>query len=365
MAVGYGAVLPVVPALLQSWMPGAGAESIASHTGMLAAAYMLPIVVLSPVWGVLSDRRGRRGIMVLGMAGHAAALAGFPWTESMAQAYVLRFTAGAFAGAVLPAVLGTAAELEDVERRTAWLAWLGAASLLGYLVGPAISGATYAWLKDAESPLYVSAGIAVLAFLATCAGARPEPAGPAERRASAPSSPYGLTRVAALSVGAMFGLGAFEVGITVFASQRLQLGAGALAVMFAECSAVMLVVQAWLGLFPSQASRFAAAITGVAFGAMTAGFAVLALSEAMPSTYVAVALVAAGSGALLPLLTLLASLRSGVGIGAAIGIQTAAANLGQGAGSAAAGLLYGAMSRESFWLYAALMAIGAGAAARR
>ena len=365
VAVAYGAVLPVVPALLDAWMPGASREAASSHTGVLAAVYMLAIVVLARMWGMLSDRRGRRGILLLGMAGHAAAIFALPWAQSMAQGYGLRFAAGAFAGAIVPAVVATAAELEDIEQRTSWLAWLGAASLLGYLVGPAISGATYALLKDVSAPLYASAGVAVFALLANCFGLRPEAVGAAVHRSPASPSPYGLVRVAALSVGAMFGLGAFEVGLTVLGAQRLELRAELLALMFAECSAVMLLVQTCLGLSRSRASRFATTIAGIAFGAMTAGFSLLALSGEMLSASIAVALIAAGSGALIPLLTLLASLRPGIGIGASIGIQTAAANLGQGAGSAAAGLLYGSVSRESFWLYAALMAIGAGVAARR
>lgn len=365
VAIGYGAVLPVVPALLDGWMPGASRETISSHTGMLAAVYMFAIVLFAPMWGALSDRLGRRRVLLAGMAGYGAALALLPSAQSMAQAYVIRFAAGASAGAVLPAVFAAAAEIEDVDRRTVWLAWLGAASLLGYLAGPAISGAAFALLKDAASPLYVSAAVAVLVLLAAHAGVRPDSPGVAMRSPGASPSAYGLARVAALSMGAMFGLGAFEVGLTVLASQGLRLGADALALMFAECSAVMLLVQASLGAAPSRASRFATTIAAIAFGAMAAGFAVLGLSGATLSTYLAVALIAAGSGALLPLLTFLASLRPGIGIGAAIGIQAAAANLGQAAGSAAAGWLYGTMNRDSFWLYAALMAIGAGAAARR
>ncbi len=94
-------------------------------------------------------------------------------------------------------------------------------------------------------------------------------------------------------------------------------------------------------------------------------FAVLALTSTIVAVYVGVAVVAAGSGALLPLLTFLASLPRTAGLGVAIGFQTAAANLGQATGSAAAGWLYGSLNRESFWLYAVLMALGAGVAARR
>jgi len=346
-------------------MRAASREAASSHTGLLAAVYMFAIVLLAPVWGTLADRRGRRTILLLGMAGHAAAIVAFPWAQSMTQAYLLRFAAGAFASAVVPAVLATAARLQAIEQRTAWLAWLGTASLLGYLVGPALSGALYAWVNDPTAPLYGSAAIAVGALMAAALGSRPEAADGAARSSAVASSPYGLVRVAALSIGAMFGLGAFEVGLTVLGAQRLELQAQALALLFAECSAVMLLVQAWLALRASGAARRVKGVAGIAFAVMTTGFSVLAVSDGLPSAYVAVALIAAGSGALIPLLALLASLRPGIGVGASIGIQTAAANLGQGAGSAAAGWLYGSLDRESFWLYAVLMAIGAGVAARR
>ena len=357
-------MLPLVPGLLATWMPGASKASASFHTGALAAVYMLAIVALAPLWGRLSDRRGRRWALLVGMAGYALASTALAWAESMAQAYALRFAAGAFAGAVLPAVFAAAGELEDVDRRASWLAGLGAASLLGYLVGPAISGAITAIAQaGARWPLSAAGGVALLAFLFAYASFPRAASAPAA--ASVVRGPYGLARVAALSVSAMFGLGAFEVGLTVFAAQRLALGPGVLALLFVECSLAMLVVQGWLALAPAAASRRSIPIVAAAFGAMAAGFSVLALAPTLTLAYLGVALVAAGSGVLLPLLTFLASLPRTAGLGAAIGIQTAAANLGQAAGSAAAGWLYGGMNRESFWLYAALMALGAGMAARR
>ena len=366
VGVGYGAILPLVPALLRELLPTASREAASFHTGALAAVYMMAVVALAPLWGRLSDRYGRRRILLLGMAGYALASIALAWADSMMQTYALRFAAGASAGAVLPAVLATASELEDVERRASRLAWLGAASLLGYLVGPALSGAIDALLQpDTEWPFYVAAGVAVAALLLT--GVTLPDAAPvqASSREAPASSSYSLGRVAALSTGAMFGLGAFEVGLTVLAAQRLSLGTGALALMFVECSLVMLIVQAWLALLPAAASHRARAVAAASFACMTVGFGVLALARSVELVYVGVALLAAGSGALLPLLTFLASLPQTIGLGAAIGIQTAAANLGQAGGSAAAGWLYGAANRESFWIYAALMALGAGIAARR
>ena len=327
---------------------------------------MLAIVVLAPLWGALSDRHGRRRVLLLGMAGLVLAQGVFALAQSMVQAYVLRFAAGAFAAAVLPAAYSTGSEFDDTERRAARLAWLGSASLLGYLAGPAISGATYGLQEGSiEAPLFVSAGVAFVAFLLMYGAFTKAEAPPAFAPATPTSGPYMLARVAILSTAAMVGLGAFEVGLTVLVSQRLLLRPDVLALMFIECSAVMLVVQAWIGLAPWVASRFANLIVSVAFGSMAAGFVLLALTAGGVSLYLAIGLVAAGSGALIPLLTFLASLRTSMGLGAAIGVQTAAANFGQASGSAAGGWLYAVMNRESFWLYAAVMAIGAAAAARR
>lgn len=358
-------MLPLVPALLRELLPAASREATSFHTGALAAVYMMAVVALAPLWGRLSDRRGRRRILLVGMAGYALASTALASVESMTQAYVLRFAAGASAGAVLPAVFAAASELEDVEQRASSLAWLGAASLLGYLVGPALSGAIDAWLQAGiEPPLYAAAAVAVAALLFT--GVALPDAAPGQVSQQAPTSgSYSLARVAALSTGAMFGLGAFEVGLTVLAAQRLSLGTGVLALMFVECSVVMLIVQAWLAVSPAAASRRSRAVVAVSFASMAAGFGVLALARSVALLYVGVALLAAGSGALLPLLTFLASLPQTIGLGAAIGIQTAAANFGQAGGSAAAGWLYAAVNRESFWLYAVLMALGAGMAARR
>lgn len=358
-------MLPLVPQLLALWVPGASDASASLHTGALAAVYMLAIVALAPWWGRFSDRRGRRRALLIGMAGYAFASTALAWADSMLEVYGLRFAAGVFAGAVLPAVFATAGELENVDRRASWLAWLGAASLLGYLAGPAISGAVAARAQaGTQWPLYAAGTVALLAYLFAYRGF-PHASASTPAAVATGAAPYGLTRVAVLSIGAMFGLGAFEVGLTVFAAQRLSLGTGVLALLFVECSLAMLMVQGWLALAPAAASRHSIALVAGAFAAMAAGFSALALTRTVEVAYLGVALIAAGSGALLPLLTFLASLSRSRGLGAAIGVQTAAANLGQAAGSAAAGWLYGSLNRESFWLYAALMALGASLAARR
>ena len=77
-----------------------------------------------------------------------------------------------------------------------------------------------------------------------------------------------------------------------------------------------------------------------------------------------VGLVAAASGLLIPALAYLVSLAAGAAQGAALGQQTAAASLGQAAGSAAAGWLFAVLIEAPFWATAGLLGLGAVAALR-
>ncbi|RUV73214.1 MAG: MFS transporter [Mesorhizobium sp.] len=61
-AVGYGVVLPVLPLLLESFLPSASFSSIGWHSGALTAIYAGAPLLSAPLWGRWSDRRGRRSL---------------------------------------------------------------------------------------------------------------------------------------------------------------------------------------------------------------------------------------------------------------------------------------------------------------
>lgn len=375
VALGYGTVLPVLPAMLDHLMPGAPRDVVSRHTGALTTAYMIAIIAFAPLWGRASDRFGRRPLVLLGTAGYALSLAAFAWAMSMAQAYVLRFAAGMFAAAVLPVASAAAGEIEDTERRASWLAGLGTASLLGYLAGPAITSVVYALTKDpgraaslAERiglPIYTAAGIAVVGLMIAhrVLVEKPRPNTSTTQTASG-TRDGDFVREVVLSVAAMAGLGAFEVGLTVLVAQTVGASSGLLALLFVECSAVMLVVQGLVAWKRGVASRLSRALIPVGFAAMGAGFVVLATTRDTLPMYVAVALIGSGAGTLLPLLTFLTSMYDRARLGATLGAQSAAASFGQAAGSAAGGWLFAVMDARSFWLYAAVMIMGAVKAAR-
>jgi MFS family permease len=363
IATGYGVVLPLLPALLRRWMGEPDAALAAWHTGALTGIYMLALAAAAPLWGRLSDRGGRRPVLALGLA------------QSMPLAYVLRFAAGAFAGAVIPVATAIAAETVDAPQRARRVTWLAAASLTGYVAGPALSGWIYGWawrmsgsdpaVAAADAmiawPLYASAVLAVMVAVISrlVVPTAPSAAAPRVTRAG----DRGRTvLIATLSLLVMSGLGAFEVGIALVAEQALALGPVALAWMFAGCSVAMLAVQALLVFAPGFLRLPGSAVVISGFAAMAVGFALLPYASAPWALFAAVALIGAGSGVLLPALSYLVTVGAAAGLGVVLGVQTAAASLGQAVGSAAGGALFGQLSGGSFWIQAGLMAAGAAVA---
>ncbi len=77
VALGYGAILPILPMILSGFGDVGTPESVAWHTGGMLGAYMLALFVAAPFWGAVSDRIGGRQLFLLGLTGYAVAVAAF------------------------------------------------------------------------------------------------------------------------------------------------------------------------------------------------------------------------------------------------------------------------------------------------
>ena len=149
----------------------------------------------------------------------------------------------------------------------------------------------------------------------------------------------------------MFVLAGFELGIVLQGQQSSGQSSRQAAIMLAECSLVMLVVNALL-FITSLLERIAARIL-IGAGLLLAiiGLAVLAADRADAWMYLGVSLTSAGTGLMLPVIAYLAAGSSPQRLGVVMGGLAAASGLGQTLGSAAGGLLFGAQAHRSFgWL---------------
>jgi len=355
VAMGYGIVLPVLPFLLAGDLGAAGSEAIAWHTGLLTGVYMIAVFLFAPLWGRVSDRIGRRMVILFGLAGFSGAILSFAFASSLVSAYVLRLFAGLFAAAVVPVIFARVGDEQAVQERARSFAWLYAANALGFLLGPALSG----WLVYAgapEAPFFTVAALSGLLWLVTYR----QPPKPRLRRPRAvvvETKETSLFSLLALSFLVMVGLGAYEVGIALHGQQILNLGPREIGWMFAECSLIMILAQS-VALAPLVRRHGGAQLLAPGMLAMAAGVGLLPYAANYSLSLLAVGMFAAASGLLIPVLAYLVSLAAGAAQGAVLGQQTAFASLGQAVGSAAAGWLFALQEEALFWVTAGLLSGG-------
>lgn len=367
IALGYGAILPLLPVLLERVSSVAPQATDGLNTGGLTSIYMLALFLSAPLWGRLADRTGARELLVFGLLGYALALFALAFARDLWVAYGLRVIAGVFAGVVLPIVSVRVAAVANLEQRGKLFAAMGAAALLGFLFGPALSGAVAHLMRgmvgemSAQILAWSLGATSVMAIFVACAAACLRDVG--EQRLVNVAGTQPLFRelprmLLILNFLVLFGLGAFEVLMPLAGETRLRLDAGGLALMFAECSLVMIVVQAILFFTPVLTRVPGWVIVASGFAAMAAGIVWLALGDTRVAAYAGVGLVAAGSGWLLPTVGFIATVKEERPAGALFGALTAAASLGQAMGSASGGWLFDRIAEGAFWVIASALVVG-------
>lgn len=169
--MGFGIVIPLLPLYGQKYQPSPVVF------GLLMAVYSLMQFLALPVLGRLSDRFGRRPILVLSLAGTVAGYLLFALQNSLGLLFLSRIVGGVMGGNVATAQ-AVIADVTKPEDRAKGMGLIGAAFGLGFILGPAIGGVA---LSFGESvPGFFAAGLSAVA-LAVAAMILPE-TWPKERR---------------------------------------------------------------------------------------------------------------------------------------------------------------------------------------
>jgi len=204
------------------------------QVGSLSASYALMQVLLGPFWGRLSERVGRKRVLLAGVLGFGVSFLGFAlladcggrahWPTPLLFAALLaaRLLGGAFSSATLPTAQAYMADLTGRSDRTAGMAMIGAAFGLGVIFGPLI-GAAFSWVSLLAA-VYFSASVAFLNFAFVWFFL------PESKRSVALSPPKATSHVARLvwpllAVGFTLSLAsvAMEQTISFYYQDRLQL----------------------------------------------------------------------------------------------------------------------------------------------
>lgn len=131
--IGFGIVLPLLPFYAEHF--GANALLV----GLLSTSFSLMQLLFAPIWGRLSDRVGRRPVILAGLLGSSISYLTFGLAQSLPILFLSRILAG-IAGANISTAQAYIADSTQRENRAKGMGLIGAAYGLGFTVGPAIGG---------------------------------------------------------------------------------------------------------------------------------------------------------------------------------------------------------------------------------
>ena len=333
--VGFGIVLPILPLYAERF--GASPTAV----GALVASFSLAQLVFSPLWGRVSDRIGRKPVLVLSLAGTAVAslvtgLAGALWVL-----FLGRIIDG-ISGASVSVAQAAVADVAEPADRARLLGLLGAAFGLGFVAGPALGA--LAALGGPHVPFLLAAAIAgVNAVVASRRLPETRPVVHAEDVAAVPrvdDPDRGIADLVALAFLALVAFSAFEATFALFGERRLGLQLASTGAVFAGVGIVLTLVQG--GLVRPAVARFGEAGTlrfGLALNAV--GLLLLAAVRSWWLLPPALAALTVGQGLAMPALTSrLAGRAHRDRRGSALGLQQSAGGLARVVGPAAGGLAF-------------------------
>ena len=156
--VGFGILVPVLPQLLVQFQHGGEADGSRAF-GWIVSVYALMQFVGSPILGSLSDRFGRRKIILIATAGSAIDYLIMANTTSLTWFFVARTIAGVTAG-VFSTANAYIADVTPPEKRAGAYGLLGAAFGLGFIIGPVLGG--FLGTYSLKLPFWFAAGCSIL-----------------------------------------------------------------------------------------------------------------------------------------------------------------------------------------------------------
>ena len=159
--IGFGIIIPVMPGLIEE-LAGVGVSEAATIGGTLIAAFAATQFCFSPLVGNLSDRYGRRPVLLASLLGFAADYLFLAFAPTLGWLFVGRVLAG-ITGASFTTATAYIADISTPVNRAKNFGMIGAAFGLGFIIGPAIGGLLGG--LGLRVPFMVAAGLCFLNFL--------------------------------------------------------------------------------------------------------------------------------------------------------------------------------------------------------
>lgn len=136
--IGFGIIIPIMPDLIQE-LTGASLSKASEYGGILLTVYSLMMFICSPVLGSLSDKVGRRPVLLISLFGMAVDYFVLSFAHTITLLFIGRLIAG-LCGASITTASAYIADVSTPEKRAQNFGMIGAAFGLGFIIGPVIGG---------------------------------------------------------------------------------------------------------------------------------------------------------------------------------------------------------------------------------
>jgi MFS transporter, DHA1 family, tetracycline resistance protein len=358
--VGFGIVIPLLPLYAERF--GASPTEVTA----LVAVYSLMQFAFAPWWGQLSDRIGRRPILLIGLFGSGVSYLLFGLAGTLGGLFIARILAGVM-GANIGVAQAYVADVTVLEERARGMGVIGAAFGLGFIFGPLIGGLLSHFGPSvpffAASVLAIANGLVAIRSL-------PESLAPERRRSGSRhlgvadrlrlfrtlsrSSDMGVLYLAFFLI--TFSFAGLEATLSLWADRRWSLSPAGVAYLFGYLGIVATLVQGGLvGPMAKWLGERRLALVGLA--AFSVGLAALPLATSRFGVAVALAAIAFGQGVSFPAVSALISRHApGTDQGRLLGVSQSISALARVIGPLWGGFAFGALGIGVPYLSGAILA---------
>ncbi len=340
--LGFGMVVPIMPFYITQFHAGGSAY------GLLLAVSSLTEFLFGPLWGSLSDRTGRRPILMIGMLGYGLAMLLFGLSTELWMLFASRALSGILSAATLSTAMAYIGDSTSKKARGGGMGLLGAAAGAGTIIGPGVGGLLAC--RSLALPFFAAAGMSLLS-LALIATLLPESL-PREARlqsgarltfvdfrdlGQAVVSPIGFLLLLALL--ATFGTSNFESIFSLYILKKMNYTPERIGAILTVVGAVALV---GLGLLTGVFTRLwgEARVIKISLLAAALGFVLLLRADTYLTVVLTTGFFVFAVTFLRPSIHSLTSQRAVIGQGAALGMSNSFVSLGRIAGALYAGSLF-------------------------
>ncbi|MBS8265428.1 MFS transporter [Mesobacillus boroniphilus] len=335
--VGFGIIIPVIPFYAEE----IGATP--TQLGLLMAVYSLMQFLFAPMWGRISDRIGRKPVIMIGILGLSLSFFLMALSTELWMLFAARIIGGFLSSANMPTVMAYVADITSEEDRGKGMGIIGAAVGLGFIFGPAIGGVFSQ--SSLSTPFYLAGATSLVTFLFVTfvlkeSLSAEERSNQQKEKASLLKALNGpLSMLFMLQLFVSLSLSGLEATFAYFAAEKAGLGSVELGYIFMIMGLAGAIVQGGLvGRLTKKLGEGMVIQLGIIISA--AGFGLILLTEGFGTAALFLTIFGIGNGLIRPSVSSLLTKKSTTGHGGTTGLLSSFDSLGRIIGPPLGGWLF-------------------------